>query len=848
MNKQDKTKDELILELEALQKKHQSLKDCLGKNIAESKLAKDTIQQKNKSLVALLEISQSLTKSLNKTTVLQTIVDSATSLFDLDSGAIYLLKGEDLILEATTPALPPQFPAELRHALLSDHPHIIKATSSKSPVIIPDTKIANLSPAEQAVCDSRNLSSLLYLPLLIDKRTVGVIILGTIGNNSRLFSEEEINLYQTFAGQATMAIENARLYEETQKNAEKLEKDILERKNAERKIKESKDYLTNIIDSVALPIFVKDKNHKFYLVNEAFCTMLNRSYNDIIGSSGYEYFPKEQMKVFIDKDEEVFKTGKENINEELLTTGNGKTLTLITKKSLYTDSNGNKFLVGVINDITERKLVEKALQESEEFLRKSQEVAQIGSYSLDITTGIWKSSETLDAIFGIDKDYIHTIENWAMIIDPEWRETMVNYLSNEILLKHERFDKEYQINQQNNNKICWVHGLGELEFDNNGNPTRMFGTIQDITERKQAEIRLKKSEEKFHSLFSVMLEGLYLHEFIYNKNGKAINYRIIETNPASELHLNIKSKDAIGKLATELYGTKEAPYIKTYDKVEKSGTPYQFEEYFEPLKKYFHITVYSPQKGRFATIFSDITERKHAEQKLKESKERLERSNIELEQFAYVASHDLQEPLRMVSSYTQLLEKRYKDKLDQDATEFIHYAVDGAIRMQKLLNDLLEYSRIGSKKKTFEQIDIAEILEYVISNLQLLIADNSVEITTDDLPIVTADGSQLLRIFQNLIENAIKFRKPKQLAKIHISCTKKNNLYQFSIADNGIGMEMKYHERVFVIFQRLHPVKDYPGTGIGLSISKRIIERHGGTIWFESTANKGTTFYFTIPI
>jgi len=226
----------------------------------------------------------------------------------------------------------------------------------------------------------------------------------------------------------------------------------------------------------------------------------------------------------------------------------------------------------------------------------------------------------------------------------------------------------------------------------------------------------------------------------------------------------------------------------------------------------------------------------------------LETANKDLEQFAYVATHDLQEPLRMISSYTQLLERKYKDKLDQDANDYIHFAVDGAIRMQKLLNDLLEFSRISSRGKGFEQVDTSNILAQVISNIQLLIAENSCLITNDDLPTLIADESQIIRVFQNLIGNAIKFKKKSEFPKIHISCKKQNNMYQFSVADNGIGMEMQYHDRIFIIFQRLHSVKDYPGTGIGLSICKRIVERHGGKIWFESIVNEGTTFYFTIPV
>ena len=252
-------------------------------------------------------------------------------------------------------------------------------------------------------------------------------------------------------------------------------------------------------------------------------------------------------------------------------------------------------------------------------------------------------------------------------------------------------------------------------------------------------------------------------------------------------------------------------------------------------------------KKALLEVFQDITESKQTEDKLYSTLKNLELSNKDLEQFAYVANHDLQEPLRMISSYTQLLERKYKDKLDPDANEYIHFAVDGAIRMQKLLNDLLEYSKISKSEKTFEKVDTSTVFGQVISNLQLLITSNRALITIDDLPVVKANESQMLSLFQNLIENAIKFQKKTELPKIHISCTKQNEMYRFSVADNGIGIEKQYHDRIFIVFQRLHSLKDYPGTGIGLSICKRIVERHGGSIWFESVLNEGTTFYFTLP-
>jgi light-regulated signal transduction histidine kinase (bacteriophytochrome) len=243
----------------------------------------------------------------------------------------------------------------------------------------------------------------------------------------------------------------------------------------------------------------------------------------------------------------------------------------------------------------------------------------------------------------------------------------------------------------------------------------------------------------------------------------------------------------------------------------------------------------------------DITERKRAEEKIKKTLDDLERSNKELEQFAYVASHDLQEPLRMVASYTQLLEKRYKDRLDSDANEFIQFAVDGAIRMQRLINDLLAYSRVGTRSKPFKPIDSHGVLGQAIANLSALIEENQAVVTNDDLPPIMADQSQMVQLFQNLIGNAIKFRSD-QSPRIHVSAEQKGNEWVFSVEDNGIGIDPQFKERIFVVFKRLHQKEEYPGTGMGLAICKKIVERHGGRMWVESELQKGSTFYFSIPV
>lgn len=246
-------------------------------------------------------------------------------------------------------------------------------------------------------------------------------------------------------------------------------------------------------------------------------------------------------------------------------------------------------------------------------------------------------------------------------------------------------------------------------------------------------------------------------------------------------------------------------------------------------------------------VSRDITDRKLAEKERERLLADIARSNKELEQFAYVASHDLQEPLRMVAGYVQLLEKRYKGRLDQKADMFIRFAVDGVERMQKLIEGLLAYSRVSRHGAKLGAVDANKVFSQAVSNLSASIRECSAAVTRDELPTVLGDETQLIQLFQNLIGNAVKYRKPETLPQVHISAQREGNYHVFSVSDNGIGIQPEYYDRIFQIFQRLHTQGEYAGAGIGLAVCKRIVERHQGRIWIKSDPGQGSTFFFTVP-
>jgi signal transduction histidine kinase len=267
---------------------------------------------------------------------------------------------------------------------------------------------------------------------------------------------------------------------------------------------------------------------------------------------------------------------------------------------------------------------------------------------------------------------------------------------------------------------------------------------------------------------------------------------------------------------------------------------------------------FTPDDRRIAAAFGDFVAvallnsrtlefLTHTQEMLRKNARELRRSNAELHQFAQTVSHDLKEPLRMVTSYLNLLERRYKDQLDETADEYIHFAVDGAERMSTLINDLLDYARISTRDQVFRPVDGADVLGRVLHYLQFEIEAAGATITHDELPVVRGDETQLVQLFQNLLGNALKFRG-EEPPRVHISVAPEGEMWRFAVRDNGIGIAPEHHQHIFGVFRRLHSREAYEGTGIGLATCQKIVERHGGRIWVESALGRGATFFFTLPM
>jgi PAS domain S-box-containing protein len=505
----------------------------------------------------------------------------------------------------------------------------------------------------------------------------------------------------------------------------------------------------------------------------------------------------------------------------------------------------------------------KELQISTKKLDETSSIARVGGWELDLKKNEMYWSDLVKQIHEVDPDYHPTLRDGINFFVPEAVPVISEAMKNTIN-EGEPFNIELQLLTARKN-VKWVRIVGKA-YRENDEIVKIGGMFQDINERKLAEIESLRKSEQLQMLSNELeniidsIPGLVFYKDTNNRYIR-VNKYICDAHKMSKKQLEgLSLNDLYPKEQAQAYYEDDLQVIRSHQSKINIDEPWG-DRWVSTSK-----IPYLNETGEVIGVIGvsmDVTERRLAEEELKNHRDHLEelvnertseldnaiidlkRSNQELEQFAYVASHDLQEPLRMVSSYTQLLERRYKDLLDQDAKDFIFFAVDGANRMQHLINDLLDYSRVTTRGKPFVKVDLSTVLGHAINNLQKKIQETGALIVNEDLPFVYGDEVQLVRVFQNLLDNAIKFRGTVP-PRISISSKTVDDKVQISISDNGIGIDKIYTDRVFTIFQRLHNKIEYPGTGIGLAICKRTIERHGGKIWFESEPGKGTTFIFTL--
>jgi PAS domain S-box-containing protein len=615
--------------------------------------------------------------------------------------------------------------------------------------------------------------------------------------------------------------------------------DITERKNREQELRR---YET-LIESVDEGVYVVDDDQRFTMVNEAYAEMLGYDREDLLGA----HVSLVTDETIVDRAREVeaemeTETIEDVVFEADLKTADGDRLPTEATFAMLPTADGTMRRAGVVRDISDRRQRERELAESERRYRTLAEHFPNGTvtlfdHDLEYTLAAGQAFEDI-TVDPEDVEGHHFGDVWddetAAALEPAF----------EAALDGE--ERSVELAYEGRELVVHVVPI----TDERGDVFAGMTMAQDITERKVYERKLEESERRYRTLvenFPNGSVGLYDEDLEYMIVGGELLDRI-----------DMEPDDRIGRSINELHPDELLEDIEPHFQSALDGEVNAFD--VEYRGRHIHARTH-PVRNADGEIYAgmlftqDVTERREYERKLEASNERLE-------QFAYAASHDLQEPLRMISSYLRLVEDRYADALDEDGREFIEFAVDGAHRMREMIDGLLEYSRVDTRGDPFEPVDLNAVFEDVGRDLQVKIEESDAEITAEDLPRVEGDGSQLNQVFQNLLDNAIEYSGDEP-PKIQVSAERREtasvpdervpevgtrgNEWVISVSDEGIGIDSEDADRVFEVFQSLHGQEDHDGTGIGLALCERIVERHGGDIWVESEPGEGARFSFTLP-
>lgn len=594
-----------------------------------------------------------------------------------------------------------------------------------------------------------------------------------------------------------------------------------------RELQASEARFKNIITRNADGILVVDTEGLVRFANPAAEAITGRSTEDLEGETfGFPLIGDRATEV------NILRQGGEQITAEMRVSD--------------TRWEGEQCYLVSLRDITDRKQAQKDLQRSEKKYRSYIDNAPDGIFVADAQGRYVEANPAACQITGYSEEELLTM-SVSDLVPPDTREKASEHFAQ--VKRTGKASGEFSFIKRDGSRGYWAVEAVQLS------ETRFLGFVKDITARREAE----EDRRRLRDFLVSTLNALSAHIAVLDAEGTIVAVNEAWRRFADENQLGWPNYGvgrnylavcdaALGQASEGAQRAQQGIRDVMDGRREQFWMEYPCHGPEERRWFMMRVTRFRGDDGSSVVVAHEsITERKEAEQKIKRYAADLERSNEELEQFAYVISHDLREPVRMVQSYLDLLKRRYQGQLDQKADKFIDYAVDSAERMQEMIRALLNLSRVETQGKDLTPTDVDLVLERTLKALRRAIEEADAEVTHDRLPTVQADAAQLGQVFQNLIANAIKFRREDVPPRIHISAERQGDEWLFSVTDNGIGIDAEHADRIFQVFQRLHTEEEYPGLGVGLALCKRIVERHGGRIWAEPGPGVGTTFYFTLP-